>query len=1144
MKQSYIHIFHKLVFKLFPVLAVLGCMIGTGDAYAFPADRYAPNSVLCSGKWRKVKVSSPGMQLISNSQLSAMGFKDPSKVKIYGYGGRMISETLSHDMPDDLPLIPSVVTQRGVIFFGHGANEWTRDENSSLMRYSHTLNPYSDFGYYFVTDSGEDAAPLAKSDLRPTSAYTGEVATTFVCRQVHDVDLWTPANTGRRLFGEDFRSPSKRSFTFALPDAVGAARTRVSFGHKVASTSRLSISSNGNITAGNSTVSIEPPASSSLFMSISTAETEFKNFGNKLELTLNFTSGGIVNMARLDYIEVEWERALKLNEGQLYIYDNATTRRQYSVDGCNANTRIWDVTVPTSPIEVTYTLNGSKAVFETYGNKEYIVFNPEAGIATETAGTVSNQNLHSLSTPDLVIITPSEFRSAAEKIADLRRRVDGFTVHVIDPQSVYNEFSSGTRDVSAFRKLLKMWKDRSVAEGSDRFIHCLLMGRPICDGKAVTERAKSAGYETIPIWSTYSEASQSTSYSTDDFIGMTGDPTGIFNISAADIGVAVGRFPVSTAAEAEQAAAKLIEYVENPVLGPWRSSVIIIADDQDNGVHLDQAEEVYKILKDSQSGQHFTYDRVYLDAYLMEASGTGPIYRQAKERMLRRIDEGVLYIDYIGHANPKSWGHENLLNWTDIISFSNKCLPILYGATCEFARWDDAAVSGAEHMWLNPNGGFIVAIAPSRAVYITNNGILNKRTASGMFERNSRGLPKSLGQVIAEGKNAMRNDDNKLRYCFLGDPCLRMFNPSYRVRLDSIADCDMTGNLNAGNYPTIKARQQVKLRGSICNPDGNADPTFNGKVHIRLLDAEKPVTTNANGKTGVERIYNDRLSRLYVGMATVENGKWETTLYMPSEIANNYTSARFELYAYSEDGVEANGSEERLYVYGFDTTAPADNKGPEISVFALNREGFANGDIVMPSSMVMARFSDESGINVSESGIGHNIALTLDGNKYYNDLAQFYSPDPFDATTGSISYPLNDIEAGDHTLQLTVWDNANNSTTATLNFSVSVSKQPEILNLTTNCNPAKTDVKFILDTDLPMTDVDCTLEVIDLQGRVVWSYNGKVNTGTTSGMTIPWNLTNKSGIRVERGIYLYRATIVTPQGTRTSRTSRLAVTSL
>ena len=73
---------------------------------------------------------------------------------------------------------------------------------------------------------------------------------------------------------------------------------------------------------------------------------------------------------------------------------------------------------------------------------------------------VPNQNLHGLTTPDMVILTPKEYISYAQSIARLHNENDGMEVAVIDHETVFNEFSSGTPDATAYRRLMKMWPRR------------------------------------------------------------------------------------------------------------------------------------------------------------------------------------------------------------------------------------------------------------------------------------------------------------------------------------------------------------------------------------------------------------------------------------------------------------------------------------------------------------------------------------------------------------------------------------------------------------------------------------------------------------------------------------------------------------
>ena len=94
----------------------------------------------------------------------------------------------------------------------------------------------------------------------------------------------------------------------------------------------------------------------------------------------------------------------------------------------------------------------------------------------------------------------------------------------------------------------------------------------------------------------------------------------------------------------------------------------------------------------------------------------------------------------------------------------------------------------------------------------------------------------------------------------------------------------------------------------------------------------------------------------------------------------------------------------------------------------------------------------------------------------------------------------------------------------------------------TNVNPASTSVIFTLTLDRPNTNLDCELDVFDLSGRKVWSNHGAVTTNMESTTSMDWDLRDTSGTRVPRGIYLYRATVRTPEGTWSSQTRKLAVT--
>lgn len=1126
--------------RLDALRAFLLCMAAFCCAVAFPlpADFYASSSRLASGNWAKIEVAESGMQFISNTTLRNLGFSDPEKVNVYGFGGRGLPELLNGSMSDDLPLVPSLRTPSGIVFFGHATVGWAASASNN-MKYRHSLNAYSDKAYYFISDcDGNHIQPSSRNVL---SADNSDVITSFTERIVHEQDLMAPSNTGRLILGEDFRVQSTRSFPFSLPGNIGDVSLLVRFGAKVQNgSSSLVMSANGETLSATQSDKIAGVTNSDTFIAVTNSYKKVSNPGEKLNLSIRYSNTGALFTAALDYIEIEYQRELKILDGELYFYINPAVSTSVRIENCSSSTVIWDVSVPEQPLVVDYELSGTTASFAApAGYREYVAFNPaESRRSVSPAGKIANQDLHAMEAPDMLIITPDIFRSAAMRVAQMHADIDGMNVAVLSPETIYNEFSSGVPDVTAFRKLLKMWFDRAGGNPDGYPNYCLIFSRPTYDNKMVTQTVKRDGYPRIPIWQSSTGSSISTSYSTDDYIGMLDDNPNALSMRSAAINVAVGRMPVKTIAEANSAVEKLENYVRNPKHGAWRNNIMVIADDQDNADHLIQAEKVITEMRKYGKGDDYIYEKLYLDAYPLSMSATGASYPLAKKRMLDKISEGVLFINYIGHANPREWGHEKLLTWSDITEMSNANLPFLFAATCEFLCWDDDVVSGGEEMWLNPEAGVIGMICPSRKVYISLNGNLNANTAPFVFGGDPAGGGTRIGDIMVSGKNATPDDDNKLRFALMGDPAMRLPSPVLNVVVDNI-DGKLTGN--SDELPVLRARSKVKVAGHIADMDGGVLSDFNGVADISLYDAEKVVQTYGNGEFGVVKDYNDRKTRLFIGKANVVNGYWETEIMIPSEIENNFSPALLAIYASDDDGREANGGTDDFYVFGYNEDADDDFDGPAISDFYINSPSFVDGSSVSPYSIVYASFSDATGINVSDTGIGHDLVITLDGKQRFDDVMLHYTPgDSFEY--GSIAYPIKDIEPGEHSISLTVWDNANNSSTETLSFSVMAGWKPTITRLEPDANPASSSVNFTVATDGVSGKTSCRMEIYDLSGRLLWDNDSAMISASSAATVVAWDLKDSSGRRVPRGIYIYKASVVTQEGAEISKSGKIAVT--
>lgn len=1124
------------------VLAAL-CFI-TSDAA--PAEKYASNSVLSQGKWVKVNISTPGLQTITRQTLKSYGFSNPQEVHVYGYGGRMTSEILSPDLPDDLPAVPVVRRDDGgITFYAAGSFSLTPSPSQDIP-FEHTNNPYCDTPCYFISD----VAPTTETPVLDLSSPNGVIGiSTFRYLQIHERDLMQYAESGRDYLGEDFKALKSQVFKFDLPDNIGnSASIRVKFGANSTVQSSIMISANGNRLPATSSDFIPAVTAGDQYYKIATTSKTVQDPGNALTVGIEYSQAGVVNAAALDWIEVAYDRALRLSEGKLYFHVNQTEESaDYTLSGVSPQTVIWDVTDPSQmkvlagaykEADKTVTLR-----LEGKGVRELIALEPSAkGAAPSGKTAVSNQNIHGMPTPHMVIISPDAYSAAAERIASLHRKHDGMTVHVLSPEKIYNEFSGGIPDVSAYRKLLKMWYDRSQADPeAGQFGYCLLMGRPTYDQKMKNPETLKDPYPRTLIWQYTGNLTETSSYCSDDFIAMLEDETVLRNMSKRKILVGVGRYPVTSADEATTVADKLEAYIESPEFGSWRNNVMVIADDGDNAQHLSQAQESIQNMEKYGAGPHYAYERVYLDAFERKQTGAGLTFPDAKDKMLNKwAREGVSLITYIGHANPKEWGHEKLLTWNDITALSTQRLPVVFAATCSFGKWDAPSESGAENLLMNPSGGVIAMMTPSRTVYIASNRYIVNPVSSQFFKRSDDGKGQRLGDILRLGKNLNSSpDENMLRYHLFGDPALRMPTPQFNIVVDSIAGRPVAAN--QADSPTVPARSAVRIAGRITDDDGNV-VDFNGPLQITVFDAEVSVETHGWGDKGIVSVYDDRSTKLATVGAMVKEGLWETSVMMPSEISNNYSPALISVYAYDPAILaEANGSSDRIFVYGYDDEALIDEDGPEIEFFGLNSLSSPDGMVVHPNPVAMAVFRDDSGINISDAGIGQKMTLGLDGKKEFNDISNFFTPDPEDPLKGSIAYPLRDLEPGVHELTLTVWDNANNSSKASLNFKVDNTLRPDVAEISTFYNSDLDILTIKVSTDRALESLDCTFECFDLDGTRLWTFQRRVFVGKDSSFSQSWNLTDINGIRLPRGIYMLKTTVTSGEGLASSDSKKIAV---
>ena len=694
----------------------------------------------------------------------------------------------------------------------------------------------------------------------------------------------------------------------------------------------------------------------------------------------------------------------------------------------------------------------------------------------------------------------------------------------------------------AYRRLCKMFFDRGKSEDGHKLGYLLLLGCGSYDNRLVGVDANALNYPRLLTWQASTSNDDGASITTDDYFGILQDESGIENYEKMDI--AVGRMIVKSVSEARAVVNKLVKYISKPAYGAWRNQILLVADDENEGIHMEQSDAMDSIMNAS-GGSDMIYSHVYIDAFNAVSNGGARNYPDARAKMFSTLKEGALWWNYIGHASTQNWTGEGLMMRSDVeTQLYYRHLPVLYAATCEYTRFDNSLLSSGERIFLNANGGAIAVLCPARLAYINHNGNLSKFMGAYILSPDENGMPRRVGDILrlAKNRNTSSEDNNRRYFCF-GDPAMRLAWAPYRAQVETINGKPV----DPDNMPVFKARESVEFSGKIVDLSGELASNFTGAVVSTLFGPEQSVNTHGYGDMGGKPfVYEERPNRLAINVDTVVGGRFTVRVIIPSEVNNeydNYSPSMINLYAYdSRDSLEAKGANSDFYIYGYEDDVVTDTIGPRIITMGLNDNNFVDGSDVNESPLLLATVSDDSGVNFSSAGIGHSMTLTLDGTNTFSDLVSFYTPMFAEqGTLGSISYQLTDLAPGPHTLRLRVWDVYNNVGEKTINFNVVNGLAPEIADVYCAANPASVETSFYVKHDRPDAVVSVTIEVYDLMGRLVWRTTQSGRSDMYTSTPVTWDLTDMGGRRVPRGIYVYRATISTDGIREATKAKKLAV---
>jgi hypothetical protein len=506
-------------------------------------------------------------------------------------------------------------------------------------------------------------------------------------------------------------------------------------------------------------------------------------------------------------------------------------------------------------------------------------------------------------------------------------------------------------------------------------------------------------------------------------------------------------------------------------------------------------------------------NKIYEVAYPTVNSGGGRRKPDVNKGIVDAINSGTIITNYIGHGNNQVWAHEYVLTRNgDLPQLVNKGrLTFVATASCSFGWYDDPSeVSGGEQMVTMEQGGAIADYTASRVVYDDYNFSLDQSLFNYLLQRNPNGQFLRIGEVSQLAKMSKLDPydpDNTYKFHLFGDPTLRLLTPKIEATIDSINSFSI-----AADTIRIKSLGHACITGSM-KQNNSFMSSFNGEGIIQLFDPQRNLSI-VDGVGTFNFVLNGSL--LYRGTVSVKNGKFNDTIPIPKDVTFG-KSARISMYAWSGQ-LDGTGNTEHVLIDGVDTSAVKDTKGPVIAIY-LDTTTFHPGGLVKSNPTIIVELEDESGINTSTVGVGHQLSATMNNPERTFDLSSYYRSSLDNYKKGEVRYPLHDLTDGKYTLSVKAWDIQNNSSEAETFFEVHTADDLAMVNPVNFPNPFSNSTTFTFQRT-SSDPIDVEIKIYSIAGRLIGDII--VQNITDNFVRIPWDGKDHDGNTLANGVYFYK----------------------
>lgn len=1001
-------------------------------AAVFPQNYHATTSSLAAGRWVKIRIDETGVYRLTYDRLREMGFENPEAVTVYGRGlvpcpDQFMTADGDVLVDSDVKPVPVMSDTDAIYFYGVGPGWMTHVEaTADVPAHFERLNKpvYSRYAYYMLSDAGvrQDMtrAEMPDSTIVPFDGH----GLSYV---INDLDTNHGfKNSGQIYLGERYsKIGDKLTWTGTAPCAVEAGTAVVQGAAYADDTAGPTNSQAGDVlkfsALGTVTSATLPQSDAGTWSNlIPSTVTGTLTDGN---YTIQSWVDGSrqLGMAAFDYWLLSYPcRLAESIDLGLPVVAPLSSDEWARIDVPEGVVG-WNVANPAAPVILPSGVgeNGSYIAIpgSDTSSPRPVLFYPEEAPEPSVVGNVPNTDIHAQASggADLLIITVPMLRAQADKLADLHTRYDGMKCIVAEVADIYNEYNSGQPSVMAYKSLIKqIYK----ANGDDRHLDVLLFGPLKGEMLGIDAPYEIDSSQCIIAYQADTFPQKGDCHNINEYLGMMDDVISVRPEYAA-VQVGVGILPCVAVEEGERIISKIERYITRTNYEMVANRMVGIGGSGDLQSHTKQAVELQGYINS------FYQNGLIYTPHMSEAY---QVLGQ-KERFADYVNDGVSLITYMGHGGAESFDRVPLMNTGSQWMLHNNVMPFMCFGMCDATGPDRMQRGLSEQLILNHDDGLIGGIMSTRTAYSNQNGsmlrLFMQALAPKLKNVTDKVLPpeqlraKTVGQAYAEARTSLRTLHENT-FTLMCDPALRLVTPVFRMKMVEEVS------------PIVPIGSPTKLSGEVRSNCDNVMTGFNGNCVLNIMAPSHTILcpTLVSGQTIADNqkaaiTYAHQVEATFFG--TVKDGIWEVIINpVESQLLNENSTLSLQLSAYDPAmRVAASGRIQASFQKLPDMTEVVDDTFPVIETLEYD------------SSEREIRYvvSDDRGLSLGNDYFAEGLIVEIDGAPYPR-LAHNFDINVDERFTLSGNIPSEHLTTGVHTMVVTASDNAGNTVSRSLEFTV------------------------------------------------------------------------------------------------------------